>query len=387
MTEINDEIKKAQKEKLNAEIARLKSETAKINIEKKKLEKESKTPWYKKDKYLQAFFAGVVAVPLLWFFFNEIAIPIYQKENVKLSYENEVAKVNLEKQKDSLIFLKESIKLKDSIARMEREKAWDDYEFKIKELQMQRDTLINQYQNLITQIQNKEQSTQQDYQKEITDLKEKYSLLTQEPKEYVSTLTINDNFILEGEGVEYWETPKNQTKFGKGNPDAIVFHYTAGMDLESSARQLQGDKFRASNHVMIGRDGRIIQLVPFNIQAWHSGKSSYGGRDNYNQYAIGITFDNAGILSKDGKELRAWFGKIYDMENAVKLIPKNESTPNYWHTYTEAQIRRAKEVCQVLTNTFQIREILGNDDIAPDRKRDPGPAFPMKDFQKKFLSE
>ena len=92
MNENNNDIQKHQEEKLQIEIELLKAEKAKMDLEKLRLEKEINKPWYKKERYLQAFFAGIVAVPLLWFFFKDVALPIYQKENVKLEYENELAK-------------------------------------------------------------------------------------------------------------------------------------------------------------------------------------------------------------------------------------------------------------------------------------------------------
>ena len=56
----------------------------------------------------------------------------------------------------------------------------------------------------------------------------------------------------------------------------IILHYTGGTSAMSSAKFLARSDVKASAHVVIGRDGQVIQLVPFNIEAWHAGKSSYG---------------------------------------------------------------------------------------------------------------
>ena len=100
------------------------------------------------------------------------------------------------------------------------------------------------------------------------------------------------NHRLVGGGVIHLECPKNRQ--GLGVPDMIILHYTAGTSAESSAKFLVRPDVKASAHVVIGRDGQVIQLVPFNIEAWHAGKSSYRGRNELNHYSIGIELDNLG---------------------------------------------------------------------------------------------
>ena len=80
----------------------------------------------------------------------------------------------------------------------------------------------------------------------------------------------------------------------------IVLHYTAGTSAESSALFLTRPDVSASAHVVIGREGEVFQLVPFNIEAWHAGKSWYAGRGGLNRYSIGIELDNLGKLRFSG---------------------------------------------------------------------------------------
>jgi len=47
-------------------------------------------------------------------------------------------------------------------------------------------------------------------------------------------------------------------------------------------------ELKVSAHLLIKRDGEIIQFVPFNMRAWHAGESSFQGKDNCNDYSIGI---------------------------------------------------------------------------------------------------
>src|SRR5882672_10600458 len=86
--------------------------------------------------------------------------------------------------------------------------------------------------------------------------------------------------------------------FAAGFPDALIIHFTAGASAESSAAWLCNPQAKASAHVVVARDGSIIQLVPFDTVAWHAGASSYGGRSGYNQYSIGIETDYPGRLTR-----------------------------------------------------------------------------------------
>ena len=52
-------------------------------------------------------------------------------------------------------------------------------------------------------------------------------------------------------------------------------------------------ELKVSAHVLIKRDGEIIQFVPFNMRAWHAGESSFEGKDNCNDYSIGIEREGA----------------------------------------------------------------------------------------------
>ncbi len=197
-------------------------------------------------------------------------------------------------------------------------------------------------------------------------------------------MKISNKHLLEGNGIVQMSCPKNKEKFVPGNPDTLVIHYTAGRDAESSARYLCGD-VKASAHLVIGRDGAIFQLVPFNTISWHAGVSAYGARQGMNQYSIGIELDNAGILQKTGNEFKAWFGRSYPENEVLYATHRNESQPAYWHSYTEAQIETCRQVCELLISKYGITQILGHEEIAPARKQDPGPAFPLDKFRDRLL--
>ena len=202
-------------------------------------------------------------------------------------------------------------------------------------------------------------------------------------------LEINNSYILTGSDVEYQPLDKNLGPFSSGYPDAIVLHSTITIeDIEKTAAYTKKEGSSGYWHIIIGRDGKIIQLVPFNMKAAHAGISEYNLRNNYNNNSVGIAFQNAGRLDYNGKDYQiANMRSIIPANEVLRLTHKNESEPAYWQNYTDTQIRRAKELCMALMEKFKISEIIGHDDIASDRRTDPGPAFPLTDFQKRLLGE
>lgn len=137
---------------------------------------------------------------------------------------------------------------------------------------------------------------------------------------------------------------------------------------------------------MIGRDGKITQLVGFDKRAWHAGKSVWGQLENMNQFSIGIELVNAGKLRKNAAG--QW------VDSSMKMIPadevtiakhKNDSVEAGWHEYTEAQLEAALAVAVLLNSQYQFKDVLGHEDVSPGRKVDPGPLFPLESFRSKVM--
>ncbi len=198
-------------------------------------------------------------------------------------------------------------------------------------------------------------------------------------------MKISPQHLLEGSDIEQIACPKNSEKFKENLPDTIVIHYTAGRSGLSSAKYLAKNNVQASAHIVIDRSGKIFQLVAFDTIAWHAGKSKYGNRKGLNRYSIGIELDNAGILQQTGDRYLSWFGKQYPPTEVVKAKHRNEHSEKFWHTYTEEQLARCYELCELLIETYGIRMIVGHEEIAPGRKQDPGPAFPLDKFRNNLL--
>jgi N-acetylmuramoyl-L-alanine amidase len=201
-------------------------------------------------------------------------------------------------------------------------------------------------------------------------------------------ITIEKHKLKDTEGklkVSYQESPNVSGPFKAGFPDTIVIHYTAGGSASSSAKWLQNPKAKASAHLVIGKKGEIFQLAPFDIRTWHAGRSSWKGRSGLNQYSIGIEIDNAGILTQTAEGYMTHFSKLVPNKSVVLAKHKLDAGERGWEAYTPQQIDMVEAICLALVETYNISEIVGHDDIAPSRKRDPGPAFPMDSLRNKVL--
>tara|TARA_B100000902_G_scaffold36330_1_gene43446 strand:+ start:1695 stop:2237 length:543 start_codon:yes stop_codon:yes gene_type:complete len=102
-------------------------------------------------------------------------------------------------------------------------------------------------------------------------------------------------------------------------------------------------EMKVSSHLLIERDGSITQFVPFNKKAWHAGVSSYLGRENCNEFSIGIEVE--------GTDDTAY-------------------TKDQYNSLIEVTIELMKAYPDIQKNS-----IVGHSDIAPDRKTDPGKSF------------
>lgn len=185
--------------------------------------------------------------------------------------------------------------------------------------------------------------------------------------------------------IEYSESPNQSENFKNNLPDTLVIHYTAGNSLESSVNWLKNPRSKASSHLVIGKNGKVVQLVPFDVIAWHAGSSSWKGRKRLNNYSIGIELDNAGLLEKRAEGFYTYFDKRVNNQKVVLAKHKHQNEEKAWEAYSEMQINCLEEICHVLKEYYAIRTIVGHDDIAPGRKVDPGPAFPMEKIKAKIL--
>lgn len=185
--------------------------------------------------------------------------------------------------------------------------------------------------------------------------------------------------LLFGDNVKYMRCSKCSKRLT--HVDTIVLHATGGANAVSSALHLCRPDTDVSAHAVIGRDGEIFQLLPFDVKAWHAGKSSYAGRVNLNNYSIGIELDNAGELQRVGDRFYSYFGREYSADQVYTT--ETEGKASYWHLFTDGQYRMLEEVCYLLKETYGIKYLVRHSDIT-SRKVDPGPAFPFDALKKKL---
>jgi len=183
--------------------------------------------------------------------------------------------------------------------------------------------------------------------------------------------------------VDFRPTPN---KGGKLTPQYLVMHYTAATEAKGSINWFLNKQAQASAHLLIDRDGTITQFAPFNIITWHAGASQWNGLVGLNKFSIGIELVNGGRLAKSGV---AWIctvdKKMVADSDVIIARHKNDSIESGWHTFTEIQLQTAIEVAALLVKTYELKDVIGHDDIAPIRKSDPGPAFPMASFRSRVM--
>lgn len=149
-------------------------------------------------------------------------------------------------------------------------------------------------------------------------------------------------------------------------PRYIVIHYTEGGSVSGSHTFLKS--VNLSYHVIVARNGDLIQCVPFHRTGRHAGKSNWKGRNGINPISIGISAANWGVQAA-----------AQGVSNPLSGRHKHESEIRRWERYPAEQVAAIRAVCEALIETYpSIVDIIGHDDVAPGRKVDPGPAFPME---------
>ena len=95
-----------------------------------------------------------------------------------------------------------------------------------------------------------------------------------------------------------------------------------------------------SSHFFIRRDGELMQFVSCDERAWHAGRSAWDGRENCNDFSIGI-------------ELEGLEGETFEAPQYASLV----------------------RLLRAIRSRYALRHVVGHEHVAPGRKRDPGPGF------------
>lgn len=132
-------------------------------------------------------------------------------------------------------------------------------------------------------------------------------------------------------------------------PMLIVLHFTDETSVQQSLDTLRTHNFGGpvSAHYLIGKDGHIYQLVADSERAWHAGPGHWGTITDVNSASIGIELDNDGHSPFPPAQIQSLLRLLADLTDRLH-IPRTR--------------------------------IIGHEDLAPDRKDDPGPLFPWKEL-------
>lgn len=131
--------------------------------------------------------------------------------------------------------------------------------------------------------------------------------------------------------------------------DMLVLHYTGMETAEAARARLLDPTAKVSAHYLINEDGRIAELVPEALRAWHAGVSFWRGATGVNDRSIGIELVNPG---------HDWGYRDFPLR----------------------QVDALADLCRGILARHPIpaRNVVGHSDVAPRRKRDPGELFPWR---------
>jgi len=127
---------------------------------------------------------------------------------------------------------------------------------------------------------------------------------------------------------------------GRFGGPAIAALFTNRLDPSAHPYFATAAALRVSAHFLIGRDGALTQFVSCERRAWHAGASSWRGRDQCNDFSIGVELEGADDIP-----------------------------------YAAAQYTVLARLARALRRRYPIVDIAGHSEIAQGRKTDPGPAF------------
>ncbi|MDH5301122.1 MAG: 1,6-anhydro-N-acetylmuramyl-L-alanine amidase AmpD [Gammaproteobacteria bacterium] len=108
-------------------------------------------------------------------------------------------------------------------------------------------------------------------------------------------------------------------------------------------------QMEVSAHLLVRRQGEVIQYVPLQLRAWHAGKSVFQGREGCNRFSIGIELEGCDDVPFEPVQYQVLVQLCREIMRAYPAI-----TPD---------------------------RIVGHSDIAPGRKTDPGPYFDWSHFR------
>ncbi len=151
------------------------------------------------------------------------------------------------------------------------------------------------------------------------------------------------NMFLQGTSKQY--DYASAMHYDVRKPSFVMIHHTSQANLAQTIRTFQLPHTKVSSHYVIGRDGRVVQMLNDYLRGWHAGRGKWGAITDMNSVSIGIELDN------NGKE-----------------------------PFPDAQINSLLVLLDTLKTKYSIpqKNFIGHADFAPGRKDDPNVFFPWQ---------
>lgn len=135
---------------------------------------------------------------------------------------------------------------------------------------------------------------------------------------------------------------------GRFSGDAIEQFFCNQLDPSAHPYFQTIADLKVSSHLLVRRDGSVLQFVNLRDRAWHAGRSSFGEEDECNDFSVGIELEGTDDIA-----------------------------------YTDAQYDQLSVLSALIMAAWPeitTERVTGHSDIAPGRKTDPGPAFDWRRF-------
>lgn len=162
------------------------------------------------------------------------------------------------------------------------------------------------------------------------------------------------------EGAKFVPSPNCDARPAGGEPEVLILHaislpprqfggpgieqlFCNMLDPAAHPYYAEIEGLRVSAHLLVRRDGALLQFVPLHLRAWHAGQSQCEGRARVNDFSVGVELEGCDDAPFE------------DAQYAVLA----QLTDHILSTYPAITPAR----------------IYGHSDIAPGRKTDPGPMF------------
>lgn len=216
---------------------------------------------------------------------------------------------------------------------------------------------------------------------------------------------------------------KTRGEYFNGYPSGLVVHWTSGWHLK---RGLWGSEFpqptmrtpeldkssrdyalrtarlaveNGHNYLVMDAFGRLYQSRDLTKWGYHAGKSFWTGTGHsVSNHFAGVEILSPGELrfDRDGK-FRTWFDYVVPKEH-VRTIEVSAGVVKYFHQFSIEQENQLVRLCLWLVRNsprvgrdpvFQIKNIVGHDEVSPGRKSDPGGSlsFGMNGLRDRVLRE